>query len=1049
MTGDDNPTTVDGRAPSDGGGRSSGLRDLAKILAGVTVVFAVGALLDVYDRMEAGLRGRNSLDEVLALAALSIAGIAIFALRRSRLAEEERRRGDEAESRFREIVERVPAVVYVWDGADAPGAAPASYIGPQIEGLLGSTPEAWLADPGAWAARVHPDDLSRVLGAWDAAVAAGGTFSEEYRIRRADGTWVWLRDAATPVRAGDRGAPIYQGVLIDVSEQVESRRRVRAAEERFRSLVEQLPVVVYTDAVDEHSTALYVSPGYEDLTGYPTEQRLREPDLWVNMLHPDDRDRVLEESARTNRTGEAFDIEYRIVTADGRTVWLHDHAVLVDTGGEQVWQGVLTDVTDRRGAEDALARRDAVLQAAAFAAQRFLSSSDPLDVLDEVLARLGAAGDATRASVWRTDGDGDALTATLVRAWHASGWSWPYDDPSLTIGFPWREAGFGRWIDLLRQGQPVHGHVETFPASERSVLQVGPSAILTLVCQPIVVDGRWWGYVAFDRCDRDELWSDAEVEALSVVAGTLGAAIASREATARLDAAEQRYRSLIETIPAVTYVDAVDAAMTTSYVSPQVTEALGFTPEEWMRDLELWRHRVHPDDLERVLEVIDAHHHTGLPYDAEYRFRHADGRWLWLRDQAVVIRDETGTPRYSQGVMVDVTAQKTAEEQVRDAEERFRGIVEHVPAGIYLDRADDSLQTIYASPQIEHITGIPPQEWIDDTDAWAEAIHPDDREDVLAGYLDAIGSGRSWTAEYRMRTRSGRTIWVHDETVFLHDDEGRPSVIQGVLYDITERKLAEEALRESEKRERDAAERLRALDDMKNTFLAAVSHELRSPLTSILGLALTLERAPESEAGERGDLLRRLAANATKLDRLLKDLLDIDRLQRGIVEPQYRMTDVAALARRIAAHLEVLEGRDVTIDAEPIVMPVDAAKVERIVENLLTNAARHTTADVRIWLGIHPRDGGVLLVVEDDGPGVAAELKAAIFEPFRQGPTASPHAPGTGIGLSLVARFAELHGGRAWVEDRSDGGASFRVFLPAPGQAATTGSTGMEPLEAR
>ena len=73
----------------------------------------------------------------------------------------------------------------------------------------------------------------------------------------------------------------------------------------------------------------------------------------------------------------------------------------------------------------------------------------------------------------------------------------------------------------------------------------------------------------------------------------------------------------------------------------------------------------------------------------------------------------------------------------------------------------------------------------------------------------------------------------------------------------------------------------------------------------------------------------------------------------------------------------------------------------------------------------------MLISVEDDGPGIPAELREAIFEPFRQGPTASPHAPGTGIGLSLVARFAELHGGRAWVQDRDGGGASFRVFLPA------------------
>jgi signal transduction histidine kinase len=273
-------------------------------------------------------------------------------------------------------------------------------------------------------------------------------------------------------------------------------------------------------------------------------------------------------------------------------------------------------------------------------------------------------------------------------------------------------------------------------------------------------------------------------------------------------------------------------------------------------------------------------------------------------------------------------------------------------------------------------------------------------------------------------------VWIHDETTFLRDEEGRPLFIQGVLFDITERKLAEQALRESEQRERDAAERLRALDEMKNTFLAAVSHELRSPLTSILGLSLTLERAPDLQGQDRDDLLARLAANAKKLDRLLKDLLDIDRLNRGIVSPQYRVTDVGALARRTVEHLDALVDREVIVRTDPVVIPVDPPKIERIVENLLMNAVRHTDADRKIWLIVTPYEGGVRVTVEDDGPGVPAELRSAIFEPFRQGPSQSPHSPGTGIGLSLVARFAELHGGRTWADERDGGGAAFHVVIP-------------------
>jgi signal transduction histidine kinase len=258
------------------------------------------------------------------------------------------------------------------------------------------------------------------------------------------------------------------------------------------------------------------------------------------------------------------------------------------------------------------------------------------------------------------------------------------------------------------------------------------------------------------------------------------------------------------------------------------------------------------------------------------------------------------------------------------------------------------------------------------------------------------------------------------------------------MVDITERKRAEQALRRSERkyseafrREREAAQRLRALDDMKNTFLEAVSHDLRTPLTSILGSALTLEQTGTSISTEDGlDLVQRIAANARKLERLLSDLLDLDRLQRGIVSPQRRLTDLGTLVRQTVEDSDLLRGHPVELDTPTVEISIDAAKVERIVANLLANAARHTRPGTRIWLRVAAVEEGALLTVEDEGTGVPPELRQAIFEPFRQGDGPKSHSPGVGVGLSLVARFAELHGGRAWVEDREGGGASFKVLLP-------------------
>jgi signal transduction histidine kinase len=310
-------------------------------------------------------------------------------------------------------------------------------------------------------------------------------------------------------------------------------------------------------------------------------------------------------------------------------------------------------------------------------------------------------------------------------------------------------------------------------------------------------------------------------------------------------------------------------------------------------------------------------------------------------------------------------------------------------------------------------------------------MHPDDIAAAEAAGRRSFKDGTPLSVEYRMIARDGRVVWVREQASLFRDDHGVPKFWQGVYVDITELKRAEEELNTTLHREQEVSERLRALDEMKNTFLQAVSHDLRTPLAAILGLAITLEREEiELEPLEVRELASRIAFNSRKLDRMVSDLLDLDRLSRGIVEPKLQQVDIGALVRDLVDQFVLDEGREVVLDIEPVTIPVDPPKVERIVENLLANAVRHTPRQARVWIRTRTQDGGALIIVEDEGPGVALGLRGAVFEPFRQGPSPSSHSPGAGVGLALVARFSELHGGRAWIEDRDGGGASFRVFLP-------------------
>jgi signal transduction histidine kinase len=223
---------------------------------------------------------------------------------------------------------------------------------------------------------------------------------------------------------------------------------------------------------------------------------------------------------------------------------------------------------------------------------------------------------------------------------------------------------------------------------------------------------------------------------------------------------------------------------------------------------------------------------------------------------------------------------------------------------------------------------------------------------------------------------------------------------------------------------------LRELNEVKDTLLHAVSHDLKGPLAGILGSVQTLQRAEQLGLTdeERGTLLDMIEQGGKKMNRLVDDLLDLDRLDRGKIQPERTPTDVGELARKIARELPGMESHPIRVEADAVLVDVDAGKVERVIENLLVNARRHTPAGTAVHIRVHGRSNGVVLIVEDEGPGIPDDLKDALFEPFRQG--AASGGRGVGIGLSLVRKFAELHGGTAHVEDGEHGGARFVITLP-------------------
>ena len=944
-----------------------------------------------------------------------------------------------------------------------------------------------------------------------------------------------------------------------------------------------------------------------------------------------------------------------------------------------------------------------MLAAVAYSAERLLLSSDWRDAIDDVLMHLGVAAGVSRAYLIEVGTLETGFRATQLAEWCAPGVASQFENPTLR-GTPLAEAGFARWIELMSSRATVHGVISGFPEEER--LELAKQDIRSIAAFPVFVEGDWWAFIGFDDCLDDREWTTFELDSLRAAAGVLGAAeqadradarrrhaevryqrlveqnpavtymeshdpeggrltfvspqlqdllgfapevplgdrdwwwgrvhpddrdavqVANRtafsrgtpfdqtyrmrtadgtwawvrdevrpilgdagqilywqgflvgvtervETEERLREAEARFRAMVERIPAVTYTDHVgpDGVTVMGFVSPQIESILGYRPERFLERADLWFEVMHPDDLARLRE-IDAFNNSDLePFEHEYRMRHVDGRWVWVHDTSTAVLTEDGELDYFLGFLTDVSSRHDAEERLREAELTFRTMVEQNPAVFYIQSIDpdDPTRSLtqYVGPGAEKLTGVPVDRMIADPDLWRSMVHPDDRRMVFEADASSNTDGSDrFALEYRMIRTDGSIVWVLDEATLVRPENespywqgfqlditarkeaerrlrdahehlrvmvdsaldavvsmdvegviigwnpqaeatfgwsaeeviGRPLVetivphahraahsdglrrwratgegsvlnarieIQGLhrdgrlipvelaivpvavgeeitfsgfIRDISDRKRAQEDLERALEVEREAAIRLRALDQMKDTFLQAVSHDLRTPLAAILGLAITLERGDVGlQPEETRELAGRIEHNARRLERLVTNLLDLDRLGRGVLTPAFEPTDVGDLVRRMVAETDPTLRDQVAVTTESVVVPVDPPKVERIVENLLVNAVRHTPNGTSVHVSVMASADGAMILVEDEGDGVPDDLRERIFEEFSQGTDVPQPSPGVGVGLTLVRRFAEMHHGRAWVEEREGGGASFRVFLPAV-HPATPGS---------
>jgi PAS domain S-box-containing protein len=724
-------------------------------------------------------------------------------------AERELRR---SEARYRTLVEQLPSNVYAVEHALDPDVL---YCSPTIEPMLGIVPTDLTENRVRWAELIHPDDREAAWGSWEHAVLHEERFDAEYRALHADGSIVWVRDTCELVRDADGSPAFWQGVMHDVTSEKRAEAELRASETWYRTLVEQLPAVIYVESDEPEPRTLYVSPNVREILGYEPDFYVGTTSLdgWIDLVHPDDRERVYWEWTQWGEPA-TFISEYRLVRPDGEAVWVRDTSRLVQglDGDRRYWHGVLLDVGAEKQAEE---ERRAAERAAM-----------------EVEARYRALVEGVPAVVYEMGPDDERRTLYVShRIEELLGYTreeW-LDQPDIWVELLHpddRETELAAH-DLHNQtGEPWSREYRLIAADGRVVWVRDQAALVhDADGQPLTWQGVMLDITAQREADDRLRRANDELE-FRVLARTAQLADANelmqleieerRRAESKLRSAEERYRRLLEDAPAVIYTRQTappdpEGDEDWPYVSPQIEQMLGYTPREWSNG-PIWTERLHPHDREVVLAAAAHSHRTGEPFEVECRYLAKDGRIVWVFDRATLLsRNAASEPHLFQGVMIDITARKEAEQKAARAEERYRQLTERGPIVTYsyelLEGDPPAMCVGYVSPQIADIIGAPGPEWIGEPEQWFAMVHPDDRDEVVAATKRAWATGSPWSIRYRTIAGDGRIVWFSDRgSCVERDDAGRPRAFQGVLLDVTS---------EAEEQSRVAAEAARLRDLME------------------------------------------------------------------------------------------------------------------------------------------------------------------------------------------------------------------------------------------
>lgn len=793
--------------------------------------------------------------------------------------------------------------------------------------------------------------------------------------------------------------------LQDLNHSLEARieqrtARLREREQQLRSLTNNVPGLVFRCRPDPARSLLFASAAVESLTGYTVTDFVHGPQTLNSCIHPDDRPRVIHVIADALDLQMPYQIDYRLRHRDGSDRWVQERAQgTFDEYQVLQWiDGIITDISDLKYLEAELQQTAVHLRTA----QR--------------IARVGS---------WEYELATEEIT-----------WS---DQVFEILGYDPAQST-PSYSQFLSQVQP--GDRERHAALvERAIATGEPYEIEYGFTHP---DGTTHYALA-----RGEVLDD-HTGTITHLLGTIVDITEMRRTEVALRDSETILDALLEYAPTVIYVKDLDwryLLVNNAFPTPTPADAIGHTDDE-LFDPEIAEQFRHND--REVIALGEAREYQEV-------LQVGDRTYIYLSLKFPLL-DREGRPYALCGISTDITDRQAAEARLAELRDRLAVALQSAAIGCWdWDIVNDHLRW---DQRMYELYGVQPsaQETPEAYGVWQQGLHPEDREAATTAVQDALAGVREFNTEFRVVHPNGAIRHIQANAITQRDAAGRPLRMIGVNMDITERKEAEAALQKTNA-ELERATRL------KSEFLANMSHELRTPLNAILGLS---EGIQLEVYGELTDRQRQAIATIERSGRhlldLIEDILDLSKIEAGKLELAIAPVNLNALCQSstvfvknaaLKKHITITTTIAPGLDS----CDVDELRMRQLLINLLNNAVKFTPhgGDVNLSVFLdHPpqpiqdtdqvtdqdRDQDIApsqtdrpwlaFAVRDTGIGIPPEEQRRLFQPFVQvnGQLNRTHG-GTGLGLALVRRIAELHGGYVGLQSQPGQGSCFTVWVPA------------------